>query len=322
MKNLDSILPISDEGLYPIRTVSEISGVNSITLRAWERRYDLFKPKRSLKGHRLYSEKDIQRIQEVLALLEKGVSIGRVAKALNENRSESDLPSLLSEKTTKVAQDELTDYLCSSYKNNILKSISEFDVLQLESNHHELFSNYPIESIIHKLIFPIFDELKTKAEKHSSLTIEYSFYRIFILYRLGGLCLKTSLHNTGKKLLLMGLKDEHCDIKMLLFALPLLQQGFEVITLGCDVTIDSIPRSLSASNAEGLIIYTNLNQSNTATQNSINLVLNNVNRPIFVTDQSLKDQKNDIEKSNVIFLPNDSNEQITIINKSLNKTTK
>ena len=71
MNNLDTILPTSEEGLYPIRTVSEVSGVNAITLRAWERRYGLFKPKRTPKGHRLYSEKDILRIREVLALLKK-----------------------------------------------------------------------------------------------------------------------------------------------------------------------------------------------------------------------------------------------------------
>ena len=81
MKNIDSIIPVSDEGLYPIRTVSDVSGVNSITLRAWERRYGLFAPKRTPKGHRLYSDKDIQRIHQVLELLAKGVSIGRVAKA-------------------------------------------------------------------------------------------------------------------------------------------------------------------------------------------------------------------------------------------------
>ena len=38
--------------LYPIREVSRLTGVNSVTLRAWERRYGLIRPQRTPKGHR------------------------------------------------------------------------------------------------------------------------------------------------------------------------------------------------------------------------------------------------------------------------------
>ena len=33
--------------LYPIRTLSSLTGVNSVTLRAWERRYNLIRPQRT-----------------------------------------------------------------------------------------------------------------------------------------------------------------------------------------------------------------------------------------------------------------------------------
>lgn len=320
MKNLDSILPVSDEGLYPIRTVSEISGVNSITLRAWERRYDLFKPKRSAKGHRLYSEKDIQRIQEVLALLAKGVSIGRVAKILKENHSESDLPDLLPNNTNKVDSGELTDSQLTDYKNNILKRVNNFDILGLESIHHELLSSFSIESISNKLITPILNELAENAEHLSTLTNEHSFYRTFLLYRLGGLCLKTSIHNTGSKILLMGVDDEHCDVEMLLLALPLLQQGFEVITLGCNITINSIPKSISSSNAEALIIYTNLPEHDSKTSMALNEVMDEINKPIFMTHQKPMLQTKSLIESGVIFLPQDTNRQTNLINNNINKT--
>ena len=35
-------------GLFPISTVSKLTGVNSITLRAWERRYGLVNPERAV----------------------------------------------------------------------------------------------------------------------------------------------------------------------------------------------------------------------------------------------------------------------------------
>ena len=47
--------PSAESGeLFPIRTVSHLTGVNAVTLRAWERRHGLIKPQRTPSGHRLY----------------------------------------------------------------------------------------------------------------------------------------------------------------------------------------------------------------------------------------------------------------------------
>ena len=43
-----------------LKAVSVETGLSPATLRAWERRYGLVKPERSLGGHRLYSEHDIE----------------------------------------------------------------------------------------------------------------------------------------------------------------------------------------------------------------------------------------------------------------------
>ena len=45
--------PSPEEGSYPIREVSRLTGVNAVTLRAWQRRYGLVQPARTEKGHRL-----------------------------------------------------------------------------------------------------------------------------------------------------------------------------------------------------------------------------------------------------------------------------
>ena len=320
MKNLDSILPVSDEGLYPIRTVSEVSGVNSITLRAWERRYDLFQPKRSAKGHRLYSEKDIKRIQQVLALLEKGVSIGRVAKVLKENHTETDLPDLLATESKNKEITELTDEQCDAYKSKLLKKITKYNVMKLESFHHELLSNHSIESLSKKLFIPVLTTLDENAKQLPSLSSEYNFYRIFLLHRLGGLCLKTTIHNTGKKLLLMGLDDEHCDVEMLLFAMPLLQQGFQVVTLGCNVSLDSIPMSLLSSKAEALLIFSDICDKDETITKSLNAIVNNIDHPVFVADQSSPNKEKQLQNAGVIILPSDVASQTTLINKKIDKT--
>ena len=47
--------PLPDEGVYPIREVSRLTGVNAVTLRAWQRRYGMVQPARDRKSTRLNS---------------------------------------------------------------------------------------------------------------------------------------------------------------------------------------------------------------------------------------------------------------------------
>lgn len=76
-----------DDKLYAIREVSEITGVKPVTLRAWQRRYSLIQPQRTDKGHRLFSQGDIDKINDIQAWLAKGVSISKVAKMLEEGEN-------------------------------------------------------------------------------------------------------------------------------------------------------------------------------------------------------------------------------------------
>jgi len=81
-----SLPPDSDippgHGLFPIRHVCAETGINPVTLRAWERRYGLIRPLRTPKGHRLYSALDIERIRRILTFLDEGVAVSQVGRVL------------------------------------------------------------------------------------------------------------------------------------------------------------------------------------------------------------------------------------------------
>lgn len=63
---------LTREDLVPIREVARLTGVNPVTLRAWERRYGLIQPTRTESGHRLYALSDIERC----AAFSPGSSVG------------------------------------------------------------------------------------------------------------------------------------------------------------------------------------------------------------------------------------------------------
>lgn len=80
--------PHAERGGLPIREVTRLTGVHPVTLRAWERRYGLVVPQRTGKGHRLYSEEQVERIRRILVWLERGVAISQV-RALLERPEET-----------------------------------------------------------------------------------------------------------------------------------------------------------------------------------------------------------------------------------------
>ncbi|WPU64501.1 MerR family transcriptional regulator [Peredibacter starrii] len=64
---------------FNIQVASQLSGVASATIRAWEKRYNAVVPERADNKHRLYSEKDIEKLALLFKLTEIGQSIGKIA---------------------------------------------------------------------------------------------------------------------------------------------------------------------------------------------------------------------------------------------------
>jgi len=79
---MTSIDLCSDHKKFTIGHLAQLTGVLPVTLRAWERRYGLIQPQRTPKGHRLYSDADVQQVLRILRLIEHGIPVGQVRQAL------------------------------------------------------------------------------------------------------------------------------------------------------------------------------------------------------------------------------------------------
>jgi DNA-binding transcriptional MerR regulator len=132
----------------PIREISRLTGVNSVTLRAWERRYGLIKPLRTNKGHRLYSRDHVELIKTIQAWLARGLAIGKVSELL-----ESGLP----EKDVDI------ENIWQSYLGELLAIMAELNLGKLDAFFNQLFSVYPAALIADQLISPVLDNLNQES---------------------------------------------------------------------------------------------------------------------------------------------------------------
>lgn len=73
---------------YNIQFVSNITGINPHTIRAWEKRYNAISPARDNNGRRVYYEDDIERLNKLNSLVKNGNSISDIAHLSDEKLDE------------------------------------------------------------------------------------------------------------------------------------------------------------------------------------------------------------------------------------------
>lgn len=71
----------SDQGVFMISIAAELAHMHPQTLRMYEAR-GLIRPKRSPKNTRLYSQRDVERLQRIQQLTAEGLNLAGVERVL------------------------------------------------------------------------------------------------------------------------------------------------------------------------------------------------------------------------------------------------
>jgi DNA-binding transcriptional MerR regulator len=232
--------PGGAESLYPIRTVARLTGVNAVTLRAWERRYGLIKPKRTQSGHRVYTDDHVEVVRQILALLDSGISVGQVSEVF-ESRKSSD--------------GETPDVdVWAKYRRRVIAGIRAFDEKQLEDTYNEAVALYPVDLVSDRLIVPTLRELGWRWKNKSGTVAEEHFFSTYIRNKLGARLHHRSRRAEGPKLVLACLPEERHDMGLLLFGLAALDSGMQVILIGADLPLHELPEVCRRSSAAAVVL--------------------------------------------------------------------
>lgn len=139
--------------------VVRLVGINENTLRAWERRYNAVTPERDDKGRRIYSNKDVEKIQLLSALVKEGNSIGLISQLSNQK-----LKAMLSKSLSPEASTVQTDSKAQKILGSIIDALEKFS---LESLHHTLQRarfEMSTKEIVVDLIRPLMQEVGRMSE--------------------------------------------------------------------------------------------------------------------------------------------------------------
>ncbi|BDY04812.1 MerR family transcriptional regulator [Ferrimonas sp. YFM] len=199
---------------HPIGEVAAITGVNPVTLRAWQRRFGLLKPGRTPKGHRLYSDVDIDRIRQILSWLDKGVAISRVRSLLEDPSADApDDPWL-------AHQEQLTQAV---FDLNLDKLMHELD---------QLTSLYTFELTLARALRPWLESLQHRVQERvdGALMLKWAEHQLHSF--LHGHCSRGQSRLPGKSSLLLMLRTS--PLEAAFTAVSLTQQGVKFSQLPTD----------------------------------------------------------------------------------------
>src|ERR1700751_6277889 len=80
----------TDKLFYTITEVADMFKVNASLIRFWEKEFEVLKPRKSNKGNRLYTKKDIENLRVIYYLVkEKGFTLQGAKEKLKEKPVES-----------------------------------------------------------------------------------------------------------------------------------------------------------------------------------------------------------------------------------------
>lgn len=231
---------------YPIRTVSDLTGVNAVTLRAWERRYGLIRPVRSQSGHRLYGRDQIDLIHRILGLLKKGLSIGQVGKAL----------SVAEPKRRAVESDPW-----HIYRLRVLGAVARFDEEELERIYSGALGLYPVELVTDRLMLPVLEELGSRWGSAEGTVAEEHFFSAYMRDKLGARFHHRARLHAGPRVLAACLPQEPHEIGLLIFCLAAHDRGLRVTFLGACTPMDELASAARRAHCEGVVLSGTLEPS-------------------------------------------------------------
>jgi DNA-binding transcriptional MerR regulator len=228
-----------DEGWLPIREVSRQTGVNAVTLRAWERRYGLIVPHRTPKGHRLFSAEHVQRILTILTWLNRGVAVSQVKQLL-------DTPQAFSESTENDWQ-----VLCKT----LLQAVTQLNERTLDDTVNQAMALYPPRTLCEQLLMPLLAELEQRWQGQFGAQMERAFFFSWLRSKFGARIYHNNRQLRTAPLLLINQSDVPLEPHLWLTAWLLSSADCPVEVFDWPLPAGELALAVDHLKARGVLLY-------------------------------------------------------------------
>jgi DNA-binding transcriptional MerR regulator/methylmalonyl-CoA mutase cobalamin-binding subunit len=234
-----------DEPRYKIGTVAKLTGLSPFLLRAWENRYDLLKPQRSDTGRRAYTRSDVETLRAVKRLLDRGYSIGEVARwspeqiraAIDDEAGASATrfaPGAAKRTAPHSGERVEASDLFAATRARLLEAAASFDREAFETTLADVSAAAPFGDIVAKVFMPLLTSVGHEwASGDMSIASEH-FVTSAIRQRLVAGLQATALSG-GPRAVVASAPGDYHELGALFVAYRLAREGWAVTFLGANL---------------------------------------------------------------------------------------
>lgn len=141
------------ESQYPIQMVSRLTGLSPYVIRIWEQRYRAVEPQRTATKRRLYSDREVERLNLLRDLTQAGHSIGQIAQMPAEKlrKLASAMPNLESRAPRAAAEVPKS----VSFLDECVAAIKTLDATALEETLKRAATALGALGLLQRVIAPL-----------------------------------------------------------------------------------------------------------------------------------------------------------------------
>lgn len=145
---------------YPIKAVSNLTGLSIHVIRAWEKRYNVVVPERTETNRRVYSSKDVEKLKLLHLASEKGYAISSIAalsifdlKSIVFGEGDEENPSNIS----RGDEEHKVFFENNKYLKNCVEAVKNLNPHELERVLYKALIDYPQIKFIDKIVSPLLE---------------------------------------------------------------------------------------------------------------------------------------------------------------------
>ena len=221
----------STEHVFSIKDLENLSGVKAHTIRIWEKRYNLLKPKRSKTNIRHYDLNNLQKLLNISFLNSNGFKISKIA-ALDETE--------LAPKTRELAFMGKNDsQAIVAFKLAMLN----FDQILFYNTYNSLLEEKSFRTIFYEVFIPLLFDLgmlwqtNTISPSHEHFLTVHVKQKILVhIERLQS----TDPRPSTKTVVLFLPENETHDLGLLFINYEILSLGYHTIFLGENIPLNNL----------------------------------------------------------------------------------
>jgi methanogenic corrinoid protein MtbC1 len=232
------ISEFSEDPKYTIKNVSAQTGILPVTLRAWERRYQVLSPGRSGNRYRLYSDRDVAVLRWLKSRIQNGNSISFAVDELLQFTRNGSWPEAVPTGIMRESSQSNTPPV--KYARRLYQLLINYDESGAGELIREILANYDLRTITIEIFTPCLVEIGEAWNRGEIKITTEHFASAYIHGKLMSLLQAYPAKRNVPLIVIAGGPTEEHEIGALMMAVLLRSEGFRVEFLGRDIPLDDL----------------------------------------------------------------------------------